>query len=262
MKKAKDTDYLFLSSYIHAREKRLAEEISDKADVFNEMQKLSPDSRIVDFFRLRYDYHNAKVLLKGLALNKEENRLFSPLGRISPERLTEAFREKKESMLPRIFAAALTEAGDTLSRTGNPRLSDFILDKAYLDEMRQTAEETGSEFLVDYAKLLADSINLRALMRMIKSGVSADMLGYILTGHGSVDLGRIRAAYPDVIPLYKGGALNAALPSAEGTVMGEGFSQFERMCQHILDEYMSSAKYQSFGEKVLIYYLYQIDSLA
>ncbi len=261
MKKVRDTDYLYLSSYIHAREKRLAEERPDKEAVFNELQKKAPDVRIVEFFRLKYDYHNAKVLLKSAALNRDEDRLFSKLGRAAPEKLREAFRERRRGELPPVLYEALLDAGDTLSRTGDPRLSDFILDRAYIEELSLTAAATGSEFLSAYVRLWTDAYNLRALMRMIKSGVSSDKLDYVLTAKGSVDVNRIKAAYPDVIPLFSGTGLSAALPSAANTVGGEGFSQFERSCQEILDEYMSSARYQSFGEKTLIYYLYRIDRL-
>ncbi len=259
MTKIRDTDYLFLSAYIHAGEKRLSEGRQDKAAVFDEMQKLAPDGRLVDFFRLKYDYHNAKVLLKSAALNKDESRLFLPLGRVRPEKLGEAFREQKFGELPPVFGAALLDAADTLSRTGDPRLADFILDKAYLEEMGRTAESAGSAFLAGYARLWADVYNLRSLMRMIKSGVSSDKLEHVLTDRGSVDIGKIKAAYPDVIPLYKGTELSAALPSAESTVAGESFSLFERVCSDVLDEYMRDARFQCFGEKVLIYYLYQVE---
>ncbi len=101
--KIKDTDYLFLSAYIHARESRLVgkerlermleakspqdafkvlEEcgwapqggadaaqldqiLADKREeAFSDMRNLAPDPKIVDLFRVKYDYHNAKVLIK------------------------------------------------------------------------------------------------------------------------------------------------------------------------------------------------------
>jgi V/A-type H+-transporting ATPase subunit C len=199
------------------------------------------------------------VLLKSSALGKDESRLFLPLGRVRPEKLSEAFREQKFSELPPVLGAALLDAADTLSRTGDPRLADFILDKAYIEEMSRTAEAAGSGFLAGFARLWADVYNLRSLMRMIKSGVSTAKLELILTDRGSVDLGKIKNSYPDVISVYKGTGLSAALPSAESTVAGESFSLFERVCSDVLDKYMREARFQSFGEKVLIYYLYQVE---
>jgi V/A-type H+-transporting ATPase subunit C len=229
--------------------------------IFKELFKLAPDKNIVDFFRIKYDYHNAKVLLKGVAANKDESRLFSSLGRISSEKLIEAFREGKKDSLPPVFMTALLSADDTLSRTGDPRLSDFILDKAYLKELVSTALLTRSEFLIKYARLWADSYNFRALVRMIRSEVDADKLDYILSDGGSVGTASIKAAYPDVLPLYKTTALAGVIPNAEKALSGGGFSSFEKSCAEVLDDYMKAARYQGFGENTLIYYLYQVESL-
>ena len=89
MRKHKDTDYLFLSSYLHAREARAGETGSetDKAAILRDLESLAPDPKIVDFFRVKYDYHNAKVFLKSIAANTDNSRLYSPMGRLTPEQL-------------------------------------------------------------------------------------------------------------------------------------------------------------------------------
>ncbi len=35
-----------------------------RADVFRDMESAVPDRRLVEIFQLKYDYHNAKILLK------------------------------------------------------------------------------------------------------------------------------------------------------------------------------------------------------
>lgn len=263
MKKIRDTDYLFLSSYVHARLARMGDGPIDKSGVFDDLSSLAPDRRLVDFFRLKYDYHNAKVLLKGIAAGSVEDRLLSPLGRIEPGVLKAACLENSFGELPAEFSSAMQDAGDTLARTSDPRLSDFILDKAYVSEMLHTAQAGGSSFLIDYSRLFADSIDLRALVRMLKSGVGFDKLDYILTGCGSVAPAAVKALYPDisVLRLYSGTGLAPVIPLAESASFGSGFSEFENQCRRILDEYMASSKYQCFGERPLIYYLYTVEGM-
>ena len=61
MNKIKDTDYLYLSAYLQTKSARRNESAEDKAAAFRELSSLAPDPQIVDFFRLKYDYHNAKA---------------------------------------------------------------------------------------------------------------------------------------------------------------------------------------------------------
>ncbi|MBO4331121.1 MAG: V-type ATPase subunit, partial [Oscillospiraceae bacterium] len=89
-KKTKDTDYLFLSAYVHACQAHLGEGAVNRAEVFDELSSLAPDKRIVDYFRVKYDYHNAKVLVKSAASGAVEDRLLSPLGRMDAAALKNA----------------------------------------------------------------------------------------------------------------------------------------------------------------------------
>ena len=262
MKKIKDTDYLYLSSYLQAKEAHRDESAEDKAAVYRELTMLAPDPQIVDFFRIKYDYHNAKVYLKSVAAGEDNGHLFLALGRYSPAALTEACRTEDYRSLSKDFADALKESSETLGRTADPRLADFILDRAYVREMKETAEKTRSEFLLGYAVLYADALNLRALVRMLKSAVRPEQLRNVLTDCGSVRSSAVVSAYPDVnsvLSLYRSTKLSPSLSEAEKAVKGEGFTPFERAVRSCLDGYMDKAKYAGFGENVLIRYLYLIE---
>ena len=262
MKKTKDTDYLFLSSYLQAKMARQGDIVPDKAEAYKELQQMAPDPQIVDFFRLKYDYHNAKVYLKSVASGSENRHLYLPLGRVSPSALAEACRTEDYRSLPADFSAAVRAAAETLGRTSDPRLADFLLDNAYVRELKATAEATGSDFLTGYAVLYADALNLRALTRMLKSHVRPEKLPDALNACGIVGVRRITAAYPDagaVLNLFRGTKLMPALAEAEKAARGEGFTLFEKAVQSCLNAYMDGAKTICFGESVLIRYLYQME---
>ena len=128
--------------------------------------------------------------------------------------------------------------------------------------MKDTAEKTRSKFLLDYAVVNADALNLRALVRMLKSAVRPEQLKSVLTDFGSVRSSAVSSAYPDapsVLALYRATALAPSLSEAEKAVKGEGFAPFERAVHSCLDAYMEKAKYAGFGENVLIRYLYLIE---
>ena len=116
-------DYLCLSAMLRARENRMlsddraermveAESIEDAArlltecgypdfsgmdaagidsalseyrsGLFNETERLSPEADYVDAFRIRYDYHNAKAVIKAGAMDTDPAHLLNASGRFPP----------------------------------------------------------------------------------------------------------------------------------------------------------------------------------
>ena len=107
--------------------------------VFAELENLVPDKALVELFRLKYDYHNAKTVLKAEAMGADPLRLMSFSGRVAPEKLKSAWDEERLPDLPKVLGEAMVEAASTLARTANPQLADFELDRAYFAEMKAIA---------------------------------------------------------------------------------------------------------------------------
>ena len=123
MAKIKDTDYLFLSTRIRALERSLLTrermermlEASTAAEAikvlqecgypeveevtvdsvnemlskvrertFDDLYLFAPDRNIIDVFKIKYDYHNAKVLLKAEARGVDADDLLVDTGRGRP----------------------------------------------------------------------------------------------------------------------------------------------------------------------------------
>ena len=66
--------------------KQIETALSDRrAAVFHELETLIPNTAALDLFRLKYDYHNAKVLVKSEAMHRNDASLLSSSGRVAPE---------------------------------------------------------------------------------------------------------------------------------------------------------------------------------
>ena len=52
----------------------------------------APDPRYIDIFKLKYDYHNVKALLKAEAMDEDPAHLMMDMGRVPAEKLREASR--------------------------------------------------------------------------------------------------------------------------------------------------------------------------
>ncbi len=301
-KKIKDTDYLYLSAFVHAKEgglvgrerlERMLEarsaadamkvledagwQLPDpcgpaeleqvlaarRAAVFTELGELAPDPAVVDVFRLRYDYHNAKCLIKAEAVGAEAGPLLSGAGRVPPEKLTVAFLEGKDEALPRPLAEAMADARQTLARTGGPQLADFILDKAFFAELARAGESSGSDFLRGYAALQVDAANLRCLVRAIRTGKDGDFLALALVEGGSVKRAALLEKLEDreaLFALFAHSGLAPALEAASAAAAGGKLTELERICDSLLNAYLSEAKLAPFGEKPLLAYLGAVEA--
>ena len=133
-KKVKDTDYLFISTYLHSRERDLltaarmermieaptaAEaakvlgeigygefsaasegELSavlarEQEKLFQDLYRFVPDRAVVDVFKVKYDYHNLKALLKARAMGMDGKRLLLDAGRVSAGELEKRSEERR-----------------------------------------------------------------------------------------------------------------------------------------------------------------------
>ena len=163
-------------------------------EIFAELAGMAPQPEVVDIFRLKYDYHNIKTLVKAAGANVSGDRLLSGSGRVAPEKLKAAVEEDSLSSLPADMARAYEEARSVLARTGNPQLADFGLDAAYFAELLRLAEATGSDFIKGYVRTMIDSANLRAAVRTVRMGKDRDFMLTALVPGGFADRDILAAA--------------------------------------------------------------------
>ena len=302
MSKIRDTDYLTLSTRVRAMETRLVtrermERMLDartdeeavkvlsecgyeelpaltnaglddllsraRAALYRELHTAAPDKRVVELFQMKYDYHNAKVLVKAAAVGAEPDRMLMEGGRWSPERLKEAFQRDGLRDVSETFRQAVLRARETLSAGGDPQQADFLLDRACYAEMADTAGAVGSPFLQGYVRLLIDAANLRSAVRSARIGKGPDFLRQVLLPGGNVDVSVLSSGRGgDLASVFRGGPLaEAASAGAALTAPGSGeLTAFERMCDDAVMHYLEGARLIPFGEQSVIGYLYARES--
>ena len=245
----RDTDYLFVSAYLRAKEpqllsrekaeRMLASSVQEAARilegcgyadvlsvgldralndrrtaVFDDLEAIAPKDGIVSLFRMRYDYHNAKTIVKAEAMGKDPSGLLLGGGRVDAQALKTAYETGEAGPAPQAVLEAMTAARDALSRSADPQLADLILDRAYFAEYHAAAAQVGSSFLMGYAALQADSANLRAAVRARRMQKDAGFLEGVL----------------------------------------------ERLCDDTLTAYFAKARTVVFGEQVVIAYLCALET--
>ena len=238
--------------------KQIETALSDRrAAVFHELETLIPNTAALDLFRLKYDYHNAKVLVKSEAMHRNDASLLSSSGRVAPEMVQKRFQEDRLRDLPGELGSAAEEARNLLARSANPQLSDFLLDKAYFREMNALADELDSDFARGYVALLADSTNLRSAVRILRMGKDIGYLQEALVAGGSVSEERLTQGISGegLASVFAGTALTKAAQLGTEAVSGGTLTAFELACDNAVADYLSNAKLCSFGEESVIAYL-------
>ncbi len=293
MSHKKDTDYLSISARVRAMENRLltgerlermidarddAEalkvlgecgygELSEltaagleqmlgaaRAAMFRELAAAVPDPGLVDIFRLKYDYHNAKVLVKAAAVGEQAEPLLVDAGRYEPDALLQGLQGCSED-----FRSAVAQAQACMEQTADPQQTDILLDQAYYAEMGKLAKECASEFLQGYVRLMVDVANLRTCVRCARLEKDRDFMSRVLIEGGSVSAADlVRGWGQDFERNFRSGALERAAELAAGLAKpGAGpLTAFERECDDALMTYQQGCRRCPFGEEVVAGYLF------
>ncbi len=226
-----------------------------RAGEIAEVYDMCPDKRVVDVFRLKYEYHNAKVIVKSGGAGAEG--LLSGSGRTDVPELLELYESGESADAGPILSDAVSEAKVTLARTGNPQLADFILDRAYFAELTQLAEEIGDGFISRYVRVLIDSANVRIAVRaQFIGGVGAAQLAGALIPGGDVDTDEIRRCMDSRDAL---GQLYANTMFADA-VGREGMTAFELAADNAVNAFLADSELVSFGPAAIAGYLAAVEN--
>lgn len=298
MSHQKDTEYLSLSTRIHAMGNRLlnaermermieaqdadeaAKVLSEcgygelphvtaaaledvlsaaRVELFRDMTAAVPQPAIVRLFQLKYDYHNAKVLLKAEARGVDADRLLLKGGRYDPAQLAQDYRRDDLRGMETVFRTALTQGKETLAATADPQRADFLLDRFYYEELTQQAALADSPFLAGYVRLCIDSANLRSAVRAARLGKESDFLALaILPGGSRAEKTILTARGEDLVHIFQTSPLANAAELGVQCLRADGppLTEFERECDDVVTAYLASARRTAFGPEVVIGYIY------
>lgn len=225
--------------------------------LFHDLGSL-PNPELLDIFKVKYDYHNAKVLLKSEVMGVEPDRLLVDLGRVTVKAMETAVRTSDFKGIPPIFQDSIVEARDVLGTTQDPQLADFVLDRAYFQDMFSVAQKAGSDFLEGYVRISIDVANLRSVIRTLRMQKGTEFLSGVLFEGGDISTKRILSAVAAGISLeeiYSGEAMKAAASAGNVAADGGSLTRFEKLCDDAVTSYLKKSKHVSFGEAPVVAYI-------
>ena len=300
--KVKNSDYIFLCANIRARETRLLHKdrmtkmveapsydeavkylidcdypdmtgmddveiertiAGHRKQIVSEVARFCPEPVMLDAFRIRYDYHNIKVLVKSHGEHGNSEHLMSSCGIVDPDRMAECYRTEEYDMLPDYIRDCLRDARATLARTGDPQRTDFGVDRAYYTQLLVMTRELSDDFYTEYVRWCIDAANLRSAVRALRIGLDKAVLESAMIPGGHVETYMITdaaAGERDLAFLFFAGPLQKAGELGVAAVEGASLTPFESECENALTRYLDRAKLVSIGSAPVLAFLDGLDS--
>ena len=132
----------------------------------------TPDARYIDLFKVKYDYHNVKALLKAEAVGTAPDRMLMDMGRVSTAELAEAVRSRELDGLPETLAAAVAEAREVLD-TGLADMMMFSINPSYDYQHGEYANGSATERMALYRRCEAEGVGI-SVMKAFAGGQLLD----------------------------------------------------------------------------------------
>ncbi|MDW5299741.1 MAG: V-type ATP synthase subunit C [Sedimentibacter sp.] len=305
MAKIKDTDYLFSTARVRSAEKNMltrekaekmidakttedairvlydlnygtCNEIVDPDDyekllsdehkkAYDFITSIAPDLNFFNMFLYPYDYHNLKVIMKSEYLGIDASDSMVDTGSINLKVLKYSVKERDFNLLTENMGRALKEVIDTFPKTNDPQIIDIIFDKYCYDEMLESAEKTGSSFMIGYIKMQIDTINLKTFVRLKKINKPRDFFSKVFLDGGNINEQFFFKNYDE--PFEKFADQLTAYDFKEVFIEGTNaleetgkFITMEKLLDNKLVKHIKNSKYVPFGIEPLASYLIAKDN--
>ena len=261
MKVLQETEYANVMSEVKRAEDYeiiLSEELKR---IYAEMYSMSPSKELIDIMGIKYDYHNIKVILKGMFLNKDLSELLIPVGVIEPSKLKSSIENRNLNELKNAMAKAVEEAIKDFEDKKDPQRIDVILDKYMFEEMKIIAKNLKDAFVEKYVKALIDLTNVKTLLRVKKQNKGRDFLLSVAIDGGSIDKEALalllndavdnipsKLGHTNYVDVLKEGVENYSTTGSAGLL--------EKLVDNYIMDMMKGAKFIPFGVEPVLAYIY------
>ena len=228
----------------HAERERLWRLISELVD----------DMSVFNVFLYETDFHNLKAAIKLTVTHDKTDRVFIDGGTVPYRKIADAVENREYSELPKFLRAAALAAAGLLYENGDGGLCDVIIDKAYLEMLRDEGKRSDSEFIRKYAELTVALTDIRIAARGCRLGKSAEFFGRALAGCETLNvdlLGANAAKGFDEFCEY----LSSTDYAGAAETLAESYTAFEKWCDDRIMEEVRRQKHNYFTVAPIAAYL-------
>ncbi len=232
------------------------------------LNEIAPDPSVFAPFIAENDFHNFKVVLKGIIKSADYSGILMRPDNIPVEVMEDAVREKRFDALPSYMREGAARAYEILISSGDSQLCDGVLDAACMRAQLEMVNDKGfkSAYTAELIRTTVFFANIKSAIRAAKAGKGAAFLDATLVDTGYISADRIKKAalggvedLLDVLPLA--GNIGSGAAAAYRISSGE----FERYCDNYIMSVAKKARFITMGVEPVVGYmmarLYEVKNL-
>lgn len=229
-------------------------------ELYGKAFQLTPNKKVVEFAALEYVYHNLKVLFKSYYAEKDLRHLLINIGPYTLDQLRDAVHTGNSMVIDKEYLQTIQEVRNYMSEYNNIHHLDALLDYYYLEHWVKLAESIEDPELLTSVKEYIDIHQMTVAMRLAKMGKSISAISGLIP-----DVGNIPTS--DFVHWAKEGpeSLSRALMETPYREMLSKITddrqwidptQLEKMMDDRRMVYQTAAKFEAFGPKPILAFLY------
>ncbi len=255
------TSYANLLQHFAYEESEFEQFLTDALQLaYKEVRSFLDETGYIELLQLKYDYYNAKVLIKGKFLEENLHSLFLPLGRLTTEELKTYLENLPFKPNKTRLDQAIEKTLADFEQYQDPQRIDLLLDRYYIEHLYDELTLLNLPLFETYLRTKIDFVNLQTLLRVQKQERDLAFLREVLLPYGYIEEEKfifslqaspaqiIRNIEKETIGKYAKHALE---------IYGEtgSIQTLEREMDHYLLALLDDAKYIHFGPEPLMAYL-------
>ena len=148
--------------------------------------EVSPESALVEFFTLKYTYHNLKVLLKHKATGLNLKHLLIPVGSYSLDMLEQLITTFSTEYCPKLMVDEIEATWAEYQDYQDVRVLEIGMDLAYFAHLKRLESEFEDERLKQLVRLTIDFYNATTVQRAIRHQKPHSFMTQLLSDDGSL----------------------------------------------------------------------------
>ena len=256
-----ETEYANVSSNVKRAEDYEEILTAELKRIYDLVYEMSPVKEIVKIMSLKYDYHNAKVLLKAKVLGKDLSSMLIKLGNLDLQEIKRKIDSDNFKSLNGILGKGIQEAMKVFEETKDPQKIDIIIDKYMYEELVEINKSLNYKFIDNLVKAMIDSTNIRTLLRIKKQNKGRSFAEEVIFNGGAIDSNKLVLLLnesPENIMSKLQTTIYSSLikEGLEGYIATDSASLLEKLSDNYIMQLMKDSKLVTFGPERLLSYIY------
>ena len=235
--------------------------IAELKRVYENLYQLTPDPSIVDYFALRYDYQNLKVLVKAKFMEADFSEFLVPIGTMPLSNLKELVYTRKSEIAEPPMIACIDEVFSYIENYHEIQSIDIIFDNHFWEHLWSIGKRYDDVFLQGIIQRQVDIFNISTALRCFAMNRHRGFISAVLADNGTLPAKELLEAITTSLEVFVQYLQNTPYKelinhSYDELVEKKTLNTFDLRKDNFLMGKLKEQKIVPFGPSAMIGYLY------